>query len=345
LEIGQGDRSQFYDNATAAVERSFEPAHPRQYFDLGGRTMSPLEDSDAGVRHLLRGAAPERASEMESLWDRYAPAVELAVSSAGITMNATSRRIRFDTKTLDVLWLIGFSGWRSIETYAPGIVLAGITGTSLEDALKNDEDLGLFEAEYKQRIRAAHAVLGAKSTSDVPWPPDIPEPQGDRNALASEQDKVAFDLVGLATAFVFLHEFRHVMFRSEGTAPSERFEEEVACDVWARTFLTEKHAIYAQAAGYDARSVLTKRSMAMALGALILYEITPEQSRRGGANYPHIANRIQSLIGGTQLADDSNFWLFASCLLVGVIRQSHRSLQIVPSSGRMLVEQLIQEVQ
>jgi hypothetical protein len=67
------------------------------------------------VLHLLRGAVPERADEIGSLWTKYAPAVEVAQSKAGTTMNANRHRIRFDTKTIDLFWLLGFSAWRSIE--------------------------------------------------------------------------------------------------------------------------------------------------------------------------------------------------------------------------------------
>lgn len=34
-------------------------------------------------------------------------------------MNANRHRIRFDTKTIDLFWLLGFSAWRSIEVYSP----------------------------------------------------------------------------------------------------------------------------------------------------------------------------------------------------------------------------------
>jgi hypothetical protein len=54
------------------------------------------------VLHLLRGAVPERADEISGLWTKYAPAVEVALSTTGTTMNANRHRVRFDTKTIDL---------------------------------------------------------------------------------------------------------------------------------------------------------------------------------------------------------------------------------------------------
>ncbi|HUW80138.1 MAG TPA: hypothetical protein VMV54_04480, partial [Acidocella sp.] len=60
------------------------------------------------VLHLLCGAVPERANEISGMWARYSPAVEVAPSAAGTTMNANRHRVRFDTKTVDLFWLLGF---------------------------------------------------------------------------------------------------------------------------------------------------------------------------------------------------------------------------------------------
>src|SRR5207253_86973 len=38
--------------------------------------------------HLLRGAVPEQADEISLLWSEYTPAVEVAASTTGTTINA-----------------------------------------------------------------------------------------------------------------------------------------------------------------------------------------------------------------------------------------------------------------
>ena len=298
-------------------------------------------DSNALVQNLLRGAVPERADEIRALWEKYTPAIEAVPDKAGVTMETSPARIQFDSKTVHVFWLLAFSAWRSIETYSPAIILAMTAGATLDKALGADQELGLFEVEYRARWDAAQTMLDSRDTDTTGWPPDIPLPVADREHLKTEQEKAAFDLACLALAFTFLHEFRHVVFFEKKDQPSERPEEEIACDVWARGFLTEKLASYASKHAHQYGEVLLKRSMGMALGAFIVYAITPAHGHWGTADYPPIADRIQALIGGTKLPDESHFWLFASSLLVGIMRRNHRPLDVVPASSKALAEELI----
>lgn len=69
----------------------------------------------------MKAAAPESAAEIDGLWERYHPKVAVVEDQSGITLDATRERIAFDPKTMDVFWLIGFSGWRAIECYSPHV--------------------------------------------------------------------------------------------------------------------------------------------------------------------------------------------------------------------------------
>ena len=174
------------------------------------------------VLHLLRGAVPERADKISSLWKQYGHAVEVAASTTGVTMNADDQRIRFDTKTIDFFWLLGFSAWRAIEVYSPALVVATSSGVPLDQALSIDAERGQYESDFKQRIGIAHSLITAEQTSEISWPADVPEPTADRESLGDVQHKAAFDLVSLGLAFALLHEFQHVMFRADksvSTAP------------------------------------------------------------------------------------------------------------------------------
>jgi len=75
-----------------------------------GRAPTPKEV----VISLMTGTVPERRDEIAAMWARYDPDVILVQDSTRITLNATKDRIKFDAKTMDVFWLIGFSGWRAI---------------------------------------------------------------------------------------------------------------------------------------------------------------------------------------------------------------------------------------
>ena len=240
-----------------------------------------MVEAGIAVKALLQGATPERKQEIEDLWDRYAPKVHVVEDARGVNISAGKGRIQFDHKTLEAIWLLGFNGWRSIETYSPAIILAGITGGALEDILRADDELAAFEMDYRSRSNSARSIIEEQSSVHTTWPQDVPRPEANRETLGSHQEMAAFDLVCLATAYVFLHELRHVKFLSDGDYPADRREEEIACDVWARSFLTDKVGIYAQSVGQSFTRVLDKRSMGIALGAMILHEITPESARWG----------------------------------------------------------------
>lgn len=296
------------------------------------------------IRDLLRGAVPERHSELDTLWERYAPAIELASDSRGITMDANKHRIRFDAKTLRIVWLMGFNGWQTIGLYAPALIWSGVFGKTIDEMFNGDEELGQLESEYKARATIAADLINTMRVEDVAWPPDIPEPGVDRPSLKSDQEKVAFDLVCMATAFVFLHEFRHVMFLNDGDMPADQLEEEMMCDVWARQFLTAKINDYAQVTGQSYKALLNKRSMAMALGTSVLHDITPEYSRWGTHEYPSIGDRAHAMVSGSPLSADSTYWTFSACLLTGIFRRARRQLSMIASDHKALVDDLIQQL-
>ncbi|MBY5286872.1 phage exclusion protein Lit family protein [Pseudomonas aeruginosa] len=300
--------------------------------------------AEQAVLRLLKAAVPERSSEIDDLWKKYKPAVQISEDSPGTSIDATRHRIRFDNKTMRAIWLIGFNGWNCLSLYSPAVVLAQIFNLSIDQILGEDDERGRLEFDYRSRSSLAERLVSASSPDAITWPEDIPEPGSDRENLTSDQEKVTFDLVCMATAYVFLHEFRHVMFDSDGDRPSARLEEETSCDVWARAFMTEKIGEYARATTQPHQSFLQKRAMAMALGAIILHDLTPETGRWGSEDYPPIADRIHSMVSGIGPSLDSNYWLFAACLLIGVFRRSGRSLPMTISDNRKLVDDLIEQL-
>lgn len=306
--------------------------------------MSNEPSDQTIVLHLLRGAVPERADEISGLWAKYAPAVEVAPSAAGTTMNANRHRVRFDTKTIDLFWLLGFSAWRSIEVYSPALVITMLLGVTIDQALHIDEKLTTFERDYKERMEAAASLISATSTGEIAWPPDVPRPQADRDSFSDPQDKVAFDLTALALAFALLHEFNHVKLLADKAQPDTLPEEELSCDIWAREFMTAKLAAYARAHGHAYEEVSQKRAMALALAATIIHAITPTAAQWGNSEYPPLSDRIQAIIAGFNLLPDSWYWFFMACLLVGIMRQEHRPLDIVGRTPQALAEALIARV-
>jgi hypothetical protein len=293
------------------------------------------------ILHLLRGAVPERAEDISTLWSQYGHAVDVAPSAKDVTMNADATRIQFDTKTIDFFWLLGFSSWRAIEVYSPALVLATRTRIPLDQMLDADAERGPFELDYRQRIASAQSLIAAKQTADIQWPADIPEPTSDRESLGDVQHMAAFDLVAFALAFSLLHEFRHVMYCADNSAPSTLPEEEIACDTYARDFMTSGLAAYSKKHGHNFAEVQQKRAMGIVLAAVIIHAMTPRHALWGNRQYPPIAERLNVMISGYTLPDGSSFWLFTACLLIALMRQENRPLDIVAYSEKEMVERLL----
>lgn len=308
------------------------------------RTASRIESAtatppEAIIQMLMKAAAPERATEIDALWARYQPQVIVVEDRSGILLDATRERIEFDPKTMGVFWLIGFSGWRAIECYSPHVILSAACGRTLHDLFGEDVELPEVERSYKERLSAARSFIEQPHADATPWPDDLPRPVTDRNDLDDDQHKASFDLVVLAVAFAFFHEFRHVMLDFDDARPSDRREEELHCDVWAREFMTAKLAGYACDHGLDYREVLSKRSMGLALAALILHEITPKHGFN--PHYFSIKTRLATLLRDTKLPDGDNFWIFAASLLVGIFRREHHGFAPPPMPARLLAEHLL----
>jgi hypothetical protein len=294
------------------------------------------------IKALMKGATPERSDEIDALWVKYHPKVVVADDGPGITLDATKDRIKFNPKTMDVFWLIGFSGWRAIECYSPLVVLSELFGKPLTDLFDDDSDLPEVERNYKERLAAALRLIDERDVNAAPWPHDLPRPSSDRNVIADPQYQAAFDLTSLAVAFTFLHEFRHVMLDFDDQRPKDRKEEELQADVWAREFMTVKLGDYATAHGHNYHEVLSKRSMGLALAALILHVITPQHG--GNCDYFSIKTRLTTLLHNTPLSDDDHFWCFAASLLVGIFRQRHLAFSPPPMAARALAEHLLNEL-
>ena len=131
------------------------------------------------------------------------------------------------------------------------------------------------------------------------------------------------------------------MLAKDRKRPAERPEEELACDVWAREFITAKVAAYAASKGFSYTDVMLRRSMSFVLAALILHEITPVWEHGGNGDYFSVATRMETIRKNTPLPPDSHFWNFAAAVLIGMCRQKHILFDPPPMNARALTDYLI----
>lgn len=134
------------------------------------------------------------------------------------------------------------------------------------------------------------------------------------------------------------------MLDADGKRPTDRREEEMACDVWAREFMTVKIGEYVKKSGASYEKILRKRSMGFALASLILHDITPVLDHGGTTEYFSLSDRMKAILGNTALPDDDRFWIFTASLLLGVFRQKGTSFDTAVRSPKKLSEYLVNQI-
>jgi Peptidase U49 len=132
---------------------------------------------------------------------------------------------------------------------------------------------------------------------------------------------MVFDLLCMGAAYCFLHEIKHVMFKSSISA-IEPHDEEMQCDAFAREFLLGNIAAYSQESGYDIEAIKTKRAMSIGLTSLLLMVLTPNNQWFGTNSHPPIVDRITALIKYLELSEGNYFWSYLSCIILLVMERS-----------------------
>lgn len=266
------------------------------------------------IHGLIADAAPERKEELENLWIKYSPNFVHASDKPGFEMGGGAfGLIPFTPRTMGQIWLLGFAAWRSFEAYCPYILLCNEIAPS---AMSDVPDQAEADKALQDELQNVETLRTIESIETFAWPRNIPKTSA---TAATVRDRAIIDLIKLASAYVFLHETRHVMFAAEETRPTA-WEEERECDTFARKFLLEKIADYCEITNYGRESVSNKRLMGIALGAFILLEITPQENWTGTDDHPPIAARLRELVKGTDTHADINAWVYACCLLLNRLR-------------------------
>ena len=279
--------------------------------------------------NLISKSAPERTERLREFWKKYSVRFEEIDSKCGIVLNANMDRVQFTHKDLQVMWLMGFSLWRSIELFAPAVVLPAVMEMPSSSVLALDDRLDEIEYHYGQRIRAVTALIDADELDPTRWPPDIPMPVCSRTDLSHTQDKVVFDLVIMAIAVLFLHELKHVQFHAEHAAgvlrPKKLADEELQCDVWARDWFMSGLGIYASQNGLSYQDVCSKRAMALLLVCEYLRLANQHSTWFVSNEYPPLSTRISALSGAVDVPAGSYFWVVAACILLAETRRQKQS--------------------
>lgn len=208
-----------------------------------------METTDI-VRKLFDGVVPERASEIESIANDYDAQFRLIADREGFNLDAGGfSAIQYTSRSMRQMWLFGYAGRQALHCYSSLIVLFKSFGTTLDiNEINKIPDQAAEDEAFKSILDAVKDLSTAFHEDDFEWPVAIPDPEKGR---PSDSERAAvYDLTCMATAYVFLHELKHVIFSAEGNASEDPKDEEYLCDQFAKDMMISKIDQYAASSGY-----------------------------------------------------------------------------------------------
>ena len=258
------------------------------------------------VSALLQAATPERGDEVVELWETHVRQFEEAMDTKGFTLDPIGfGLVKYTDRTLSQIWLLGYTAWRAVETYATPLMLA----ESLPDQSMHVEALlKLFE-----KVQILNSV---DDVHDFDWPIEVP-----RRGVEAEDpvDGVIQDIIAIATSYIVLHELRHLTIHDNGET-LDPHAEELECDHFAAQTLLERAADYASDSDISVERVNRLRAYGFVLGAFIVSAITPLGQWHESMSHPPLTARLSSLFKGLNIPSGDHFWLFPAALLTGVLK-------------------------
>lgn len=272
------------------------------------------------LKKLFEGVIPERFDEVLDLIATHSAHFRRVGDKSGFNLDAGAYgAIQFTQRSLEQLWLFGFAGLYALHSFSGVIFLVKCRCLKFDlaeiDGLPEQKE---ENERFSSIINTIQGLNSAESEYDFTWPAGIPRPEAGK-PKDTEQAAV-FDLVLMATGYVFLHELKHVIFESERNAPEDSLNEEMECDAFAVEMMLSKIQNYSVDSGYPEDLVRMKRSIAIALGSAFLAVVTPRKNLGGTVTHPAVHDRWSATLGKIDLADDDFYWLYFASLAIALLK-------------------------
>ncbi|EIY1064853.1 phage exclusion protein [Escherichia coli] len=282
------------------------------------------------VRKLFDEVVPERASEIEAITRQYDPQFRLIADREGFNLDAGGFSvIQYTSRSIRQMWLFGYAGMQALHCYSSLILWLKSLNENLDiDEVNKIPDQAAEDEKFKIIVDAVKDLNSVFHEDDFTWPPDIPEPEDGKPE--DTEHAAVFDLTCMATAYVFLHELKHVIFSLEGDAPKDPKDEEYRCDSFAKEMMVSEIRQYAESSGYSEDEVRMKRMMGIALASAFILFATGKKRFAGSDSHPAVHGRWLETIKDVTLPDDDSFWLYFSSLSLALLK--YYSIKISPKT-------------
>ncbi|NRB20430.1 MAG: hypothetical protein HRU33_23585 [Rhodobacteraceae bacterium] len=256
------------------------------------------------VRQMFVGVAPERAGDLQELWDKYNPRFNILpdmgpegnfIFDAGAYVD-----VRFNHRALRVFWLASFIAWEAFRAVQ-----------------ESDQNGSTNLVRFHEMLMSFKALLENQDEHvDLPLPDGVPDPGHFPAVDESADRRAAAELAIFAAGWGLLHEVRHIKHQQDGTGatpgdPPEKFwEEEFSCDEFATEFLLGKIGEYA-----DSKNVNEAHVRQQSVGGIYmaLFAMTLLTSGKWEAceTHPAVEDRIKAVMKRMGSNIDENSFVLA----------------------------------
>jgi hypothetical protein len=282
------------------------------------RPMSVNDEVNVAIRNVIVASVPERTEELSAMWDAYSPVFRLTEDRPGFRMQASPYGILFTTRTMHVIWLLGFAAWKAVYSYGAVFLVSRVDGEFDASKWIDLPDQRAADASFDEIMDGIKRLLAVEQLDDYVEPLGVPEAH--LGKPKDDEGSVVFDLNCMAAAYVFLHEIRHIQLKKDKPDFCDTINEELECDRFAQATLTGRLEEFVRQSDQPLGLVRTKRAMSIALASFLLLVVTPESAWGTSRSHPSVSKRMFQLAQDLSLPDNDTFWNYLSCLILSQLR-------------------------
>jgi hypothetical protein len=162
----------------------------------------------------------------------YSPIFSLYDDKPGFSMETIFGSVLSTNRTMQAIWILGYAAWKASYCFAVPLVLLQAANKSLNAEALEFPDQSEAENSYANLINSVKELVDIDRLNEFRWPDSVPKPYYGKPK--DIEGGAIFDLTCMATAYIFLHEIKHIGFRQKGKNDLDSEYEELLCDEFAR---------------------------------------------------------------------------------------------------------------
>ena len=280
--------------------------------------VSPIESLIPLVLRLPFAVAPERQSELDSIFQKYGLSVSIDSTTQEFEVHVLFGAIRISVAALERIWAYCYG-----YVYIAWLIQRSPQGQEI--TLSGDAD------KAWRLIKWARAADVDKQYTN--WPLDLPTPDSDQTKDGNIKPSTEVFLV--ACGWILLHEIGHVVLghgKNLTPSPDESVAMELEADNWASSWILDRWKQYK-----DDIRVFQKRTLGITFGIGLqsVFELYREKEK--SLTHPNIADRLLAFLdrhvpekGVVKATPEELAWLAAIAILQTHISNTTRSFTMNP---------------